>query len=544
MTCPHCGGTNFEWAPTCDHCGRPIDDRGPASPVAVPFSDPAPVTVDPATLRQQQFMRALMAGTPRLFGTFTLIGMNVAVFVAMVASGVPAISPPSDSLLRWGADYAPLATHGQWWRLFTAMFVHIGLIHLVMNMLVLFSIGTITERLFGNVGFVVLYVGAGIAGSFTSLLWHPLAVGAGASGAVFGLYGGLFGFLLIRRASIPADEIALLAKSGLYFVVANLLYGVTQKEVDVSAHLGGFVFGIALGCALAVPLAADFTARLQRSALVALSCAALAGLVAARMPTVDDWAAEIKRLAALERDSARLYDGALDQVRARTMTREEFARVVDAKLLPPWDTERATFTSLRIPEPQRSTARAIANYMALMAKAWRLTAEGMRTNDGAMIRNGSLQVEAALVAWQAAMPDKDITSRLGQLRSTRATADAFAAEVDRIAAAEKDAIKALNDSLARLKASQINRDQFADAIATRVLRPWNAERERLSALKAPEGQDAAAKQIAAYMSLRGEGWLLTARAVQSNDPGLLRKAVAKQAEASNIAKTIRESRGP
>ena len=81
----------------------------------------------------------------------------------------------------------------------TSTFVHIGLTHLLVNMFALFVIGRFTERLFGNAGFLVFYLLGGIAASLTSLSIHPTIVSAGASGAIFALYGGLIGFLLVRR---------------------------------------------------------------------------------------------------------------------------------------------------------------------------------------------------------------------------------------------------------------------------------------------------------------------------------------------------------
>src|SRR5207248_8018046 len=81
----------------------------------------------------QKFQQALaLAPSPIL--TVGLIVINVAIFLLMVVNGVPFFDPPADSLLRWGADFGPLTTHGEWWRLITAAFVHIGLIHLAMNM--------------------------------------------------------------------------------------------------------------------------------------------------------------------------------------------------------------------------------------------------------------------------------------------------------------------------------------------------------------------------------------------------------------------------
>jgi membrane associated rhomboid family serine protease len=84
------------------------------------------------------------------FATWILIAINVAVFVVMGARGVSLENPTPSALVAWGANYGPLVTRGQWWRLLTSMFVHIGVLHLLMNMLVLWSVGPFTERYFGT----------------------------------------------------------------------------------------------------------------------------------------------------------------------------------------------------------------------------------------------------------------------------------------------------------------------------------------------------------------------------------------------------------
>lgn len=82
------------------------------------------------------------------FCAYTLIGINIIVFILMAANGVSVRDPQAGDLLRRGADYGPLTTHGEWWRLLTAMFLHFGVYHLAINMAVLASVGPLAERLF------------------------------------------------------------------------------------------------------------------------------------------------------------------------------------------------------------------------------------------------------------------------------------------------------------------------------------------------------------------------------------------------------------
>ena len=161
-----------------------------------------------------------------------LVAINVAIFVAMVATGVNVMSPTVEQLLRWGANFAPLTTGGQWWRLVSNVFVHIGIIHVAMNMLVLWSIGRFIEQLVGSRGFLVAYLFAGICGSLASIVWNPIVVSAGASGAVFGAYGILIGFLARNRTSIPPDQLKAVQRTAVTFLVYNLAFGLSVKGID------------------------------------------------------------------------------------------------------------------------------------------------------------------------------------------------------------------------------------------------------------------------------------------------------------------------
>jgi membrane associated rhomboid family serine protease len=202
-----------------------------------------------------QFARTLVAATPKVYVTPALIAINLAVFVLMVLTGVSPTDPTLAQLVRWGADFGPLTTQGQWWRLLTAAFVHIGVLHVLMNMYVLWSSGVFTERLFGNINFLLLYLLAGIGGNLASVALHPFTVAAGASGAVFGVYGGLLGYLLVQRKTIPRKTVRSLAQGALVFIGYNAIFGINPLlNIDLTAHFGGLITGFLAGCALAQPL--------------------------------------------------------------------------------------------------------------------------------------------------------------------------------------------------------------------------------------------------------------------------------------------------
>ncbi|HEY5214787.1 MAG TPA: rhomboid family intramembrane serine protease [Acidobacteriaceae bacterium] len=186
--------------------------------------------------------------------TFALIAANVLVFLAMVASGISFTHPTALDVFNWGGDFGP-ATVGanQWWRLLTSCFLHFGIVHIGMNMYVLYLIGPFIETVFGRMRYLLIYFIAGLAGSIVSVWVHPMAVGAGASGAIFGLYGAVFGFLLIKRRTLNPAAMKSIAKSAGIFVLYNVVYGSMSGPTDLSAHLGGLIAGFLAGMVLVRP---------------------------------------------------------------------------------------------------------------------------------------------------------------------------------------------------------------------------------------------------------------------------------------------------
>jgi rhomboid protease GluP len=218
------------------------------------------------------FRRDLFTATPRVFVTQTLVVINLAIFGAMALTAGGFFSPSVQTMIRWGAGFGPLTTNGQPWRLFTEMFLHFGIIHVGMNMFVLWQGGPLVERLFGNFAFFVIYIFSGLVGSFVSLYAHPMSVAAGASGAVFGVYGALLGFLVVQRGTVPPALLQSLFKAAGMFVVYNIIFGVAASGIDMFAHGGGLIGGFLLGMLL--------SRKLQRNAnLVRTIVTAILGTV-------------------------------------------------------------------------------------------------------------------------------------------------------------------------------------------------------------------------------------------------------------------------
>ncbi len=156
--------------------------------------------------------------------------------------------------------------YGEWWRIVTAMFVHVGILHLATNMWCLWNLGLLAEPLMGTTGVLAVYLLTGAAGNLLSTcvnwIWPvrdamggiSFPVGAGASGAVFGIAGALIILLKSRRLPVPLVELKKLRKSVIYFAAINLVLGVSISTgtrvigsglmIDNMAHLGGFGSGL------------------------------------------------------------------------------------------------------------------------------------------------------------------------------------------------------------------------------------------------------------------------------------------------------------
>ncbi len=253
--------------------------------------------------------RSRWAASP---ATYALVGINCLVFLGMAFGGVGMSSPSADQLLTWGADNAgAVLLGGQWWRIVTAMFVHVGLLHLATNMWCLWNLGLLAEPLLGSFGVAVAYILTGAAGNLLSTFvnwveYHGQGgvglvaygpVGAGASGAVFGIAGVLIVLLKSTRLPVPPIELRKLRKSVIYFAAINLVIGFSISigtrvigsglSIDNMAHLGGFSSGILFAMPLVPRLGSPrrlFTERMRIAVGLIVSVLVLFGFFLAQLP--------------------------------------------------------------------------------------------------------------------------------------------------------------------------------------------------------------------------------------------------------------------
>jgi len=170
----------------------------------------------------------------------------------LVGGNAVITNPSTDILLQFGASYSQLIfEYGQFWRLLTSNYLHIGLAHLLFNMWCLYSIGLELEEFMGSFLFIVTYTLSGIFGSLVSCLYYMSighnTVSAGASGAIFGIAGALVVVAVYIGSKYNRSQFNYDYSSLLFFIGFNIVYGLKVPGIDNGAHLGGLLFGIIMG---------------------------------------------------------------------------------------------------------------------------------------------------------------------------------------------------------------------------------------------------------------------------------------------------------
>ena len=179
--------------------------------------------------------------------TYAIIILNVIAYLLSSLYSHSIVDMDLQALVDMGALYGPLTVlKGEWWRLGTAMFLHGGMTHILMNMFSLYLIGRGAEMYFDTKSYLSIYLFSGIIGGLVSLYVHPASVGVGASGAIFGVFGALAGFFIAHKDKIASHTKAFMKDFGIIIGI-NLVIGFSIESVDVSAHMGGLLVGFTGG---------------------------------------------------------------------------------------------------------------------------------------------------------------------------------------------------------------------------------------------------------------------------------------------------------
>lgn len=264
------------------------------------------------------------------FVTPVLVHLNILLFIVMVISGVDLLLPDTESLLEWGANFRAYTLEGEWWRLISSLFLHIGIDHLIINMFALVYIGLLLEPILGKLRFMVAYILSGIVASLTSLCWHSFTVSAGASGAIFGMYGVLIAFLTTSIVDRTARKGLLL--SMLTFVGYSLLGGL-KDGIDNAAHIGGLIGGLLVGYAFVPSLENNGNKRILSGTIAILSFFVLVAslTIYKKLPnTALIYETNMKRFFAQEQMALEVY-------RMRPNTKKELLHEIRTRVIYYWN---------------------------------------------------------------------------------------------------------------------------------------------------------------------------------------------------------------
>ncbi|WP_338122004.1 rhomboid family intramembrane serine protease [Carnobacterium divergens] len=187
--------------------------------------------------------------------TYSFLAIQLIIFLLMTMDGG---SENSVTLIKYGAKENTFIAIGQWWRLVTPMFVHIGALHIIVNSVTLYYLGIQLEGVFGHLRFALIYLLSGIAGNVASFAFND-AISAGASTALFGLFGTALMLAETFRHNVQMQE---MAKTFGIFIGLNLVTGFMSTSVDNSGHIGGLIGGFLIATAISVPKASsDLTVK-------------------------------------------------------------------------------------------------------------------------------------------------------------------------------------------------------------------------------------------------------------------------------------------
>lgn len=361
-------------------------------------------------LRLTELMRCGPAQAPV---TSALLLVNGVVFALMLLAGAGLWHTPNGVQLAWGANFGPATQDGQWWRLFTALFIHFGVLHLALNMGALWDVGRLVERVYGRRRFALLYLGSGLWGNLVSLVLHGnQAVSGGASGAIFSLYGALLVFLWRERQQLDPGEFRWLFGGALVFSLLMLGMGWVVPGIDNAAHGGGLVAGALWGSLLARPWTVHsaqprhgpWTAAL----LLALGSAALWVYLPAPSYRYGE---ELKARAAIQqflREDQRIsqrWGTLLDMGRREGLSFDQLAGRIDTDVTAVYEKSFAQLMAAApgSATPSAPTLEALQTYATQRAQASRELAQGLRARDPAQIQ-GALERAKKPPASQTAHP--------------------------------------------------------------------------------------------------------------------------------------------
>ena len=304
---------------------------------------------------------------------------NVAAFAWELSAGADAMKPTAQWMMDHGGNFGPLTFDGQQWRLLTSMFLHYGLIHIVMNMIGLLDGGRHVERMYGPAGFAALYLVSGLAGSLASGL-RGHAVSAGASGAVFGIFGAFGAYLLLHRSRLDSEQVKRQARGLMIFLAYNVYFGLSVKGIDIVAHGGGLVAGFLVGLALELGTNEKHS-TMRRSLLVAVVGVGivLGAALAAPRPTN-----AMMSFGPIETQVLGRWNALVKEAQAGTLPDDKLADAIESELLPAWRKAHTDYAR----DGEGALKPDMLDYMQAREDGWAAIAAGLRAQDTEATKQG------------------------------------------------------------------------------------------------------------------------------------------------------------
>ncbi|MGH2505913.1 MAG: rhomboid family intramembrane serine protease [Ktedonobacteraceae bacterium] len=253
---------------TNGYSGSPTSNAAPSTPIAAVEGQPQVASQSqqqqqreqiPAWSRPNNIQRRMvrtrfwLSQNSRL-ATNIIIGLNVLVYLVLALLSQNFLSISQNVLVNMGAQVGFLVATGDYWRIFTAMFIHFDITHIALNMLSLYFIGSFVEALYGKWRYLVIYLVTGIVGGIVTYFLIPQNfISAGASGAIAGVFGALGIFFFVNRRALGPAANAMLSQWGFWLLI-NVAFDFSVPDIGWQDHLGGLIAGLILGLILLPPL--------------------------------------------------------------------------------------------------------------------------------------------------------------------------------------------------------------------------------------------------------------------------------------------------
>jgi membrane associated rhomboid family serine protease len=379
----------------------------------------------------EAFRHALRARTRHALVMPAIVAINVALFFGMLF-GVGAISDPN-TLVSWGASIGTRTSNGEWWRLLTSTFVHLGILHLIVDVAVLVQLGAVLERLVGRLAFVAVYLSAGVFAGLVNLSSHPVGLSVGVSGAIFGLYGLLLASLFFqmfrrRRADLETDAegrtapdvtIPLLSMMKLGIGAAVFLAYSALSGLASAAELAGLLVGLGYGSMLTRRVTEKAPRPNEVGAVVAAACV-LALMCGLTLRNIADVKPEINGVLATEERTVAAFQAAVEAFKKGRLRADALAQFVERTIVGDLQKADARLKALRnVPAEDQPLVTDAREYLRLRSESWHARAEAIRATNaeadaaahGGADAHSRLQAEARFKSNLAAMGHAESTER-------------------------------------------------------------------------------------------------------------------------------------